>query len=139
MRWTILIFLFGSLSAYAESVKLPRGGDISIDSKNWQVHDTSIAMDKSMVFTHRSLKKLTGILLGGTIQISGECPGEKQSLRVCERSENSPGKKSRQLILEKQVEKGSFQRYILTFNFDVKEAPTFDPAIDDLKRSLVRP
>lgn len=135
MKYIILLSLFIPFLSHAAVLELARGGRLSIKAKDWNVQETKgLTGVTGVLFSHRELSALNGVLLDGTVKEKGECsPGKTE---VCDRIVPMGAKISYQIVGQRFVGKDTYQNYFLVFTIDKNQEEKFLPVLKNLKSQL---
>jgi hypothetical protein len=129
-----LVIITATLS-HAASVSLPLGGKISVDLKDWNVQETkAVTGTNSLLFNHRKVKTLQGIVLDGTVKTKGECAPEKTM--ICDRVVPMGDKVSYQIVGQRYHGKDAYQNYVIAFTLSKSDEKKFLPILQKLKSKM---
>lgn len=132
--FAILVLSVVSLS-HAAVVSLPRGGNVTVDTKEWNVQETKALTGVNTLFIgHRKETALQGVLLDGTVKEKGQC-GENKTM-FCERLVPMGDKVSYQIVSQRYHGPNTFQNYIIAFNIPKSQEQKFLPILKKLKSQM---
>lgn len=136
MKYALVAFiLLSTFAARAGVVELPRGGKLSLPHKEWNVQETkALTGVNSLLFSHRELSELSGVLLDGTVKVAGDCESGKTV--ICDRLVPLKGKVSYQIIGQRFIGKDTYQNYVIAFTIDKAREGKLLPVLKKLKSEL---
>lgn len=136
MKYLLLFLVVSVVSlSHAAVVPLPRGGNVTVDTKEWNVQETKAVTGVNSLFIgHRKEKTLQGVLLDGTVNEKGQC-GENKTM-VCERVVPMGDKISYQIVGQRYHGPNTFQNYVFAFNIPKSQEQKLLPILKKLKSQL---
>ncbi len=128
----ILILTSFSIAAWSKPIKLAYGGQVNLDLKEWEVVDTKQMVENiPQSFVHKKHSDLKGWLFGGMPDSIAKCPKpSKSSFGVCSESMEKDNLIHYQIILTREVDKKSFQNYLISFSFSKNEKLKYSPLVE---------
>lgn len=131
----ILLLVFASALSRASVVSLPRGGQITVDEKEWTIQDTkALTGMSSLFFQHKKEKVLQGVVLDGTVREKGECASGRSA--ICDRVVPMGKDLSYQIIGQKFHGKDTYQNYVIAFTIPKEQEQKFLPILRKLKERM---
>lgn len=132
----IMTMVLSSL-VYGANLKLPRGGSVSLDEKNWDSQMIEMKGEKVLTLLHKNHKDLQGFVLGGQIREEGPCAKQIKHSRwiFCRKSSQEGKINNEQVYAQKKVGK-SFQNYLFSFNLPSGKEKEYLSHIESFKKSL---
>ncbi len=133
----LIITIVLSSQVYGANLKLPRGGSLPLDEKNWDSQSIELKGEKVLLLLHKSHKDLQGYVLGGQIREEGPCAKQiTHSKWVFCRKSSVEGKiNNEQVYAQKKVGK-SFQNYLFSFNLPSGKEKEYQSHIEAFKKKL---
>ena len=136
MKYLLLILVLSVISfSHAAVVSLPRGGKVTVDTKEWNVQDLNAVTGVSTLYiNHRKETALQGVILDGTVKEKGQC-GENKTM-VCDRLVPMVDKISYQIVGQRYHGPNTFQNYVIAFNISKNHEQMYLPILKKLKSQL---
>ncbi len=132
--FAFLVISIVSLS-HAAVVSLPRGGNVTVDTKEWNVQETrALTGVNSLFIGHRTEKDLQGVILDGTVNEKGQCGQDKTMF--CERLVPMGDKLSYQIVGQRYHGPNTFQNYVIAFNIPKDQEKKYLPILKKLKSGM---
>lgn len=136
MKYLLIILVVSVVSlSHAAVVPLPRGGNVTVDTKEWNVQETkAITGVNSLFIGHRKETALQGVILDGTVKEKGQCGGNKTMF--CDRLVPMGDKISYQIVGQRYHGPNTFQNYVIAFNISKSQEQMYLPILKKLKSQL---
>lgn len=136
MKYLLTILVISTVSlSHAAVVSLPRGGNVKVDTKEWNIQETKAVTGVNSLFIgHRKEKALQGVILDGTVKEKGEC-GENKTM-FCDRLVPMGNKISYQIVGQRYHGPNTFQNYVVAFTIPKEQEQKFLPLLKKLKAEM---
>ena len=133
----LIMTLVLSTHAFGARLKLPRGGSVLLDEKNWESHLINLKGEKVMTLIHKKHKDLQGFVLGGQIREEGPCGKTVKNKKwvYCRKSSVEGKISNEQVFAQKKIGK-SYQNYLFSFNLPAGKEKEYQAQIEAFKKTL---
>lgn len=131
----ILSLIVLSFHSNGGVLSLPLGGELTLSANEWNIQETKgFTGVNSILFAHKKLNQLQGVLLDGSVKDKGDCTSKRTE--VCDRIIPMGNKLSYQIIAQRFHGNKTYQNYVIAFTLEKGQQKKFLPILKDLKDKM---